>query len=308
MKKILMILTSHRLDCFNLCIDLLVHGGSIHAFDHVVLLLNGVKGRHRKYVEKLIASYADIPWDIIDGPRGRGKLISHLQNQCVSRYPDGLYFKIDEDTFVSQDWVEHMVNAYEVLPDVDRISLFSPIITNNGLGCYYLLSLFPALAAEYLARFNQPITPSCDGPVWINPRIAEWITRRFLNLEEANQEIRATQHESYFRYLERFSINCICYDYRHWLEIGGVPEQDEMGWGNWIREHNRPMVLITDSIVHHYSFFVQQRWLDRTRLLEDIRNANLPRHLHVHSPVPRIRRILSQIPRYIASNFTLQST
>ena len=46
MKKILMILTSHRLDCFKLCMDMLIQGGSIRRFDRVVLLLNGVKGRH----------------------------------------------------------------------------------------------------------------------------------------------------------------------------------------------------------------------------------------------------------------------
>ena len=39
MKKILMVLTSHRLDCFKLCMDLLIHGGSIRRFDRVVLLL-----------------------------------------------------------------------------------------------------------------------------------------------------------------------------------------------------------------------------------------------------------------------------
>jgi hypothetical protein len=218
-----------------------------------------------------------------------------------------LYFKIDEDTFVSRDWVERLANAYESFKNAGDISLFSPVITNNGLGCYYLLNLFPALAAEYHARFNEPVTPACDGPVWINPRIAEWITRRFLNLEAAQQEIRSIQKEKWFRYQDRFSINCICYDYRHWLETGGVPEQDEIGWGNWIREHNHPMVLITDSIVHHYSFFVQQRWLDRTSLLEDIRNANLPQHLQNHSSGPRIRRILGQIPGSIASKFAIHN-
>ena len=72
MNKILMILTSHRLDCFRLCMDMLIHGGSIHRFDRVVLLLNGVKGRHLRYVQKLQARHPDIPWDTVAGPRGRG--------------------------------------------------------------------------------------------------------------------------------------------------------------------------------------------------------------------------------------------
>ena len=111
MKKILMILTSHRLDCFKLCMDMLIQGGSIRRFDRVVLLLNGVKGRHLRYLRRLMAAHPDIPWDTISGPRGRGWLISNLQNECVRRYPDSLYFKIDEDTFVSADWDEVLAEA-----------------------------------------------------------------------------------------------------------------------------------------------------------------------------------------------------
>lgn len=113
MKKILMILTSHRLDCFKLCMDMLIHGGSVWRFDRVVLLLNGVKGRHLRYVRRLMAAHPDIPWDTIAGPRGRGWFISNLQNDCVRRYPDSLYFKIDEDTFVSADWDQILAEAYD---------------------------------------------------------------------------------------------------------------------------------------------------------------------------------------------------
>ena len=59
MKKILMVLTSHRLDCFRLCMDLLIYGGSIRRFDQVVLLLNGVQGRHLRYVRRLQAAQAN---------------------------------------------------------------------------------------------------------------------------------------------------------------------------------------------------------------------------------------------------------
>ena len=173
MKKILMILTSHRLDCFTLCMDMLIHGGSVRRFDRVVLLLNGVKGRHLRYVHRLMAAHPDIPWDIIAGPRGRGRFISNLQNDCIRRYPDSLYFKIDEDTFVSADWPPKLLAAYEAHRQDPGLSLIAPVIPNNGLGCHTLLTAFPELAEEYRQRFNAPLTPAVDGPVWINGRIAE---------------------------------------------------------------------------------------------------------------------------------------
>jgi len=65
----------------------------------------------------------------------------------------------------------------------------------------------------------------------------------FLSLEDSNRMVRkslnvkhAMKNEDYIRYMGRFSINCICYAYKHWTEIGGMPKEDELGWGRWIEE------------------------------------------------------------------------
>ena len=318
MKKILMVLTSHRLDCFRLCMDLLLRGGSIRFFDRVVLLLNGVAGRHLRYVRDLQAAHPDIPWDTIAGPRGRGLLISNLQNECVRRYPDSLYFKIDEDTFVSADWPQKLLAAYEAHRDDPGLSLITPVIPNNALGCFYLLHAFPELAHEYDRLFQKPLTTKFDGPVWINGRIADWITRKFLDLRQANDRLRAVRVPAiaadglsmpaggpFGRFAFRFSINCLCYDYRHWRELGGIPEFDEIGWGDWIVAHGKFAVLVPDALVHHYSFFVQQDWLDRTPLLEDLRRTNLPDTVRWPDRGPaRLLRIVQQVPRALRRRLT----
>jgi hypothetical protein len=312
MKKILMILTSHRLDCFRLCMDMLIHGGSIRRFDRVVLLLNGVNGRHQRYVRHLMAVHPDIPWDTIAGPRGRGWFISNLQNDCIRRYPDSLFFKLDEDTFVSSDWDQEMLAAYEAHRDRPDLSLVTATIPNNGLGCWQLLNLFPDLREEFLKLPNAALTPSADGPVWVYPHLAEWMIRRFLNLEEANRRVRAAAGEPWIPFHARFSINCICYDYRHWLEIGGVQEKDEVGWGEWIAANRKLVVLATRAVVHHYTFFNQQDWLDRSSLLEDLRAANLPTSAWERSAVgraiPRAARIFRQIPAIFKRRISRKTT
>lgn len=303
MKKILMILTSHRLDCFKLCMDMLLQGGSARRFDRVVLLLNGVQGRHLRYVRRLQAAHPDIPWDTIAGPRGRGWLISNLQNECVRRYPDSLYFKIDEDTFVSADWDLLLTEAHHAHRDHPNLSLVTATIPNNGLGCWQLLNVFPNLREEYLKLPHAAHTSAADGPVWFYPHLAEWMIRQFLDLREANCRVRETAAERWVPFHDRFSINCICYDYRHWQEIGGVQEQDEVGWGKWIAENKKLVVLATHAVVHHYTFFNQQDWLDRSSLLEDIRAANLPTSAWERSllgrALPRAGRILRQIPAIV---------
>ena len=303
MNKILMILTSHRLDCFKLCMDMLIHGGSIRRFDHVVLLLNGVEGKHLRYVQRLMAAHPDIPWDTIAGPRGRGWHISNLQNDCVRRYPDSLYFKIDEDTFVSSDWDLLLAEAHEAHQNRPDLSLVTATIPNNGLGCWQLLNLFPEIRNEFMKLKYASHTPAADGPVWFYPHLAEWIIRKFLNLDEANRRVRAATTDRWIPFHARFSINCICYDYRHWQEIGGVQEKDEVGWGEWITQNRKLVVLATQAVVHHYTFFNQQDWLDRSSLLEDLRSSNLPTSLWDRTffgcRIPMAVRLFRQIPSII---------
>lgn len=301
MKKVLMILTSHRLDCFSLAMDMLGHGGSIRRFDVVAVLCSGVEGSHRRYVESLPARFPGVTWEIINGPRGRGKPISDLQNECVRRHPDALYFKLDEDTFVSSDWDIKICEAYERFKDDARLSLITATVTNNQRGSFFLLNLFDELGTEFKRKFDKPIVSERMGPVWLYPQCAEFMIRRFLNLDASNRELRAKNTEPFETFSYPFSINCICYDYRHWKEIGGVPEQDENGWGEWIPKNEKFIVLVKQALVHHYSFFVQQNWLDRTALLEDIRASNVPGRLNIFQRhAPRLVRICRQIPGALA--------
>ena len=294
--RILMILTSHRLDCLKLCIDLLVRGGSGARFERVCILCSGGEGALRAYVDALPRLHPGVRWDFFHGPRGRGKPISDLQNDCVRRYPGRLYFKLDEDTFVSRDWDDELAAAYEAHRDDPRLSLLTAVVTNNQRGAYHLLTTFPELGAEFTRRFQAPLVTDRMGPVWHRPDCAAFVIRSFLNLDAGNARLRAAGGPATLTFSYPFSINCIAYDHRHWEEIGGVPEQDENGWGEWIPKNGKHIVLAARALVHHYSFFVQQEWLDRTALLEDLRQANLPGSGGPLDGLKRFGRLAGQLP------------
>jgi hypothetical protein len=298
--KVLMILTSHRLDCFRLCMDMLLQGGSIRRFDCVALLLNGVVGRHRRYVEWLTAAHPGIPWDVIEGPRGKGWYISNLQNECVRRHPGGLYFKIDEDVFVSADWDERLAETYARYRENADLALVSATIPNNGLGAWILLGALPEVRKAFLELPKARWEADASGCVWFYPHLAAWLTREFLQLDAANARMRAVGAERWVEFRDRFSINCICYDYRHWTELGGVREHDEVDWGRWIREGRKLVVFDAHAVCHHYTFFNQQDWLDRTSLLEDIRRTNLPGTLPFGAGLLPKWRFAKQLPRIAA--------
>ena len=303
-RKVLMILTHDRLDCLRLCLDMLERADAFSKFDRVVLLLNGVPPRLRRYVEAYMAARPRVGWDVVEADGTRPAGLSHAQNECVRRYPDSVYVKIDEDVFVPRGWAERMLETYERFSTRGDLALITPLIPNNAYGLHRLLTAFhPALKSEYVEKFGAEPTTEIHGALWGNPKISEWATRAFLDLDRANQmqAERLEPGQRWHEFCMRFSIGCICYDYDHVRRMGGaLPPHDEPEWCAWIEAQRQTCVVDQSLLVHHYSFFVQQEWLDRSSLLEDIRAAHLPKTLgkmpSLHYYGPRILRLAKQIP------------
>ena len=349
MKKILMVLTKERRDCVDISLTLHERGGSFEVFDHVVFLLNDVTPDHMRYIDAWIERHPEIACDKIIGDGTRPQGIADMQNRCIAEYPGCFYAKTDEDVFPPPGWARMMWEAYEAHRERDDLALITPLLPNNSCGLHILLNHFyPEYLEEHRQRFGQDPEPQRVSPTWHSPFIAEWATRKFLNLAEANAEQarrledrgRRTEdkgHTSdlrlqtsdfrpqssdlrpqtsdfrspapYHHFRIPFSIGCIAYDYRHVERMGGIPWNDEPGWCQWIEDNNQVNVLDCRQIALHYTFFVQQEWLDRTALLEDIRTSNLPDtvsradRLQLH----RACRITSQIPAVLKRRFGKRS-
>lgn len=301
--RILMFLTNARRDCAALALEMLEASGSLPVFDRVVFLLNKVSDQHMRFVDAFIQAHPEVRFDKVIGPGTRPDGISWMQNECIRRYPDSLYMKIDEDVFVPEGWAARMVEAYEANRHRDNLALLSPLIPNNAMGLHQLCTEFyPDLLAQHRTLYRREPDPERAGFTWHSPATAEWATRAFLDINAANQRQRAllaaSGKDRYLPFSRSFSIGCIAYDYRHVQRMGGVPRTDEPGWCDWVEKNGQTHVLDRSQIVLHYSFFIQQEWLDRTSLIEDLRQANLPGTLRV---AERLRlkqavRIAVQVP------------
>lgn len=316
MNKILMILTHNRLACLRLCLEHLDKADAFRAFDKVVFLLNAVKGRHLQYVTRFMGAHANVSWDTVEGPGTRPEGIAWMENECVKRYPDSVYVKVDEDIFVPEGWADRLLGAYDDNKGRDNLALITPLIPNHSLGLHKLLTdFYPEFMQEHRRRFGRDPSPERVGFTSCNPYVGEWATRLFIDLEAANRRHRMRLEDRglgrYCEFSAPFSIGCICYDYRHWHAMGGIPSTDEPGWCQWITDNGHVCVLDLAQIAHHYSFFMQQDWLDRTTLLEDIRIANLPGTLPEQSwlahRLPCRIRLARQIPRIIQRRLHLGS-
>ncbi len=312
--KILMVLTKDRKDCVDISLHLHERGGSFTVFDRVVFLLNDVTPGHMRFIDAWIDRHPNVACDKIIGDGTRPKGISDMQNRCIEKYPGCFYAKTDEDVFVPPGWARMMWEAYEANRDRDDLALITPLLPNNAYGLHILCHQFyPELLEEHRRLFQCEPQPQRDSLTWHSPYVAEWATRKFLNLVAANEQQRGrlgTMDDvgaarpspiAYHLFSIPFSIGCIGYDYRHWQKMGGIPWNDEPGWCQWVVDNRQRHVLDCRQIALHYTFFVQQEWLDRSSLIEDIRAANLPDtvtladRLHLH----RLRRISRQIPAIV---------
>jgi len=88
--------------------------------------------------------------------------------------------------------------------------------------------------------------------------------------------------------------------------MGGIPPKDEPEWCRWIEDHGHTNILDRKALAIHYSYGVQQEWIDRSPLLEELQHALVPGR-----PAPgsfaaqgaRLQRILPQLPRAAARKF-----
>jgi len=300
--KILMILTHDRQDCLEVCLEMLERAEAFARFDRVVLLLNGVPPRLRSYIEAYMAARPEVNWDTVEGDGTRPEGICFVQNECIRRYPDSVYVKVDEDVFVPRGWAERMLDTYEQFADRKDLALITPLIPNNAYGLHRLVNTFyPEQLGPFEKRFGAPPSASPKGPTWQSPYIAEWATRLFIDIDAANEEQRRRLAElempRWHEFCEYFSIGCICYDYDHVQRMGGsLPPRDEPDWCAWFEENHQTCILDQSLIVLHYSFFVQQEWLDRTSTLEDIRKVNLPGTSSCLAPLMPRWRLMKQLP------------
>ena len=352
MKKILMILTKDRRDCVDISLTLHERGGSFEVFDHVVFLLNDVTKAHMRYIDEWIDRHPGVACDKIIGDGTRPQGISDMQNRCIATYPGCFYAKTDEDVFPPPNWARMMWEAYESHRHLDNLALITPLLPNNSYGLYILLNHFyPEYLTDFRERFGKNPEPQRVSPTWNSPYIAEWATRKFIHLTDANEEQRrrletrdlrletlaerqktrdnvndlesqstasdlmpqvsslksqvpglrsqvSSLRSPFHPFSIPFSIGCIGYDYRHVERMGGIPWNDEPGWCDWIEQHKQVNILDCRQIALHYTFFVQQEWLDRTTLIEAIRAANLPDTLSIAErlQLPRWGRMLRQLP------------
>ena len=266
---LLIILTSHRADCFALCVDCLEQHTDLEKFEHILVMGNALKPKHRRLAQGFVDRHANAILHEF-GPRGLEMTMQAL-DEVLTRYPGRVVVKIDEDVFVMPGWLEGLHRTYLRHKDTG-CGLVSALVPNNNVGQAALHGYLCADWPEY-AR-----SPELHVLATQNPAYAVWLWRMVLsgklNPEDAVQ--RGYVREQ--RIVNFLNINCILADPDFLdaaLPFSRVSDENLI---NMVLRHPKSPfygLLASDSLAHHYSFRIQQQEVDEAIPLNAVRRRLL---------------------------------
>ena len=250
LRPVLMILTSHRQDCLQLCLNCLEWFTDIRRFKIVYILANEVDSGHNDVIQQFKSRHPNV-LDIHAAPKARGynPALLAMENLVLARHQEDVIVKIDEDVFVTPGWLDGLLDAYRR----HRSShlLISATVPNNQIG---KVCLTPFLKQAFPDEFQGAVT---EDPVHLNTLYGAWawdkvlrcgLPHRFL-LSPLRMDVR----------MEGFlNINCILFDRRLTQLIRPLVRNDEYEINHAMKRHRLSGVMDSRTMVHHYAFYRQE--------------------------------------------------
>lgn len=201
--------------------------------------------------------------------------LSSIQNLAIELHPKARWIlKVDEDIFVTEGFFESLIETYkEVAADTFYEPAFvSPILNVN---CYSFLTLLKktGLVDDFCnqgfgeIKLTDGLTHHCH--ILENPAIAKYLwgdTQSVLADIDVLQKQFLNEGPSFEICPYRFSIGCILFSRKTWVNMGGFPVMREIGLGDdevFIGFHafftGRVIVVDTNCIVGHLGYGPQTK-------------------------------------------------
>ncbi|MEL7639889.1 MAG: glycosyltransferase family 2 protein [Solidesulfovibrio sp.] len=251
-RPVLLLLTSHRLDCFLICTRCLERFTDFSRLKHVYVVANALSPDHLAVARRFVARHANASL-VERGPRGLVPAVHAAQNEILASHLEDVIIKIDEDLFVTPHWLEHLVDGYIDHADRPDVPLVMPLVPVSPPG------------RHVLNRFLRVSYPS-ERPMYCGPPIEEnWVYHRWMwekLLHENLAEVYLRDGPAKYGYVGYLTINCVIFDDRIMRRVLPFPTSPTAGQAT-TDERSINLALATDrmkvavlgrSLAHHYSF------------------------------------------------------
>ena len=193
--------------------------------------------------------------------------VSLVQNVAISMHPNAKFiFKLDEDIFITKNYFESLLSAYEYAEKTDyNPGVIAPLIPINGFGHVRILKKL-GLEAEYEKRFGElKYAAGPDRPIENSPDVAKFLWGAdgiVPSIDEMNEMFSRDELEISPVSI-RFSIGAILFKRDLWEAMGGfrVSDRRSVELGNdevnictYCLISSHPILVSENVVVGHFSF------------------------------------------------------
>lgn len=264
-RPVLMILTSHRRDCFSLCLECLEWFTDLSAFQRIYVLANDVSPEHRGVILDFKARRPAgqvVEFHCAPQARGDNPCLRAMWNEVLARHRRDVIVKLDEDLFVTPGWLPRLLRTYAERAD-DSTLLVTPLIPNNDQGRIFM---DPFLRSAWPEEFTGRVA---ETPIFANGEYGAWIWGKALGHDLAGRFQRWPHPAG--GSVGGLSINCIVFGPLLTNLIFPLAANDEFTINHLLSRGNLRGWLEPAAVAHHYSFYRQQEAIDQAVDLDAVR-------------------------------------
>lgn len=266
-RPVLVLLTSHRLDCLLLCLRNLERFTSLARFKQIYVVANGVSQDHAAILNKFRNKNTNVQV-IHCAPRGLLPAVNAVQNAILAEHMDDVVVKLDEDVFVTPHWLEHMLDALRVHQAQENFPLVSAMSPVSPQGLFSLRRFLKSAFPGERGMFEGEVVEE-------NWAYHRWMWQKVV--EDNLIEAYLNSGPPPFYYPGFATINCVMFDRRLIQQVlplptekrPGMPSSDEEAINLTLRAHKWKTVVVSRAVAHHYSFAHCEKYL-RTHVPLDL--------------------------------------
>jgi hypothetical protein len=274
-KPVLVLLTSHRLDCFLVCVRCLERFTDFSRLARVYVLANAVDPDHLALARRFAARHDNV--SVLErGPRGLMPTVRLALNEIYARHIDDVIIKLDEDVFVTPYWLEHLLDGYLEHLGRNDAPLVMPLVPISSTG------------RQVLNHFLRVAYPS-ERHMFSGPPVEEnWVYHRWMwekLMYENLAEVYLRDGPAKYDYVPHVNTQCLILDRRvleRVLSFGQPPGSDpglsdEKAINALLHRGGMRVAVLGRSLAHHYS------------------HARCEDYLRSHVPLDRVWRYLQEV-------------
>ena len=178
-------------------------------------------------------------------------------------------FKLDEDVFIGKDFFNLMLDGYKKSWEDQLIEpgFCAPVLNVNGI-TYIDFIKSKNIDIQYQSIFGKLIARCGAVPAHYSPEAAYWLWRHSLPFDE-NVEFFSNKKFQYYVCGTRFSIGAILLRKNFIQQCGGFSSAwpagilgvDEDQICRQTVSLSRPMTILTNVLVGHFSFGLQEKFM-----------------------------------------------